>query len=107
MRTELIPADVALLESLREGGDRPFIDREVRIWIYGSKDDLYTVAGRLADSWDNASPECDENGWSILASRTQTTTDEAILAMTTEIEAALEGTAAEYDGWETSIEKPN
>ncbi|WP_162925346.1 ribonuclease E inhibitor RraB [Aurantiacibacter odishensis] len=106
MRTELIPADKAVLSSLREGGDHPAIPREIRIWIYGSQDDLNKVADRLADNWDDTIPERDGEEWSILASRTQPTSDEAIIAMTNEIEAALEGTAADYDGWETSIEKP-
>ena len=107
MADALSGPDQAVLEELAKGGDTPTIPREVSIWIYGSKADLDVVSDRLAASWTNAVPEEFDGEWSIQASRVQEATEWAILAMSNELNAALAGTAANYDGWETSIEQAN
>jgi len=108
MADALSGPDKAVLEQLAKGGDTPTIPREVRIWIYGSKADLDVVSERLSASWINAAPEPEDDGrWCIFAWRIQEATEEAILAMSHEIDAALAETAANYDGWETSIEQTN
>jgi hypothetical protein len=99
--------DRAVLEELANRGDVGSIPREVRIWIYGSKPDLDLVAERLASTWSDVLPAECEGRWSILAHRMQEATEDAILAMSSEIDAALAGTAADYDGWETSVEQSN
>jgi hypothetical protein len=108
MADALSGPDHAVLEQLAVRGDTPTIPREVRIWIYGSKADLDLVSERLTASWVNAVPEPEDDGkWCIFAWRVQEATEGAILAMTNEINAALADTAANYDGWETSIEQAN
>jgi hypothetical protein len=99
--------DRAVLEQLAERGDVGFIPREVTVWVYGAKTDLDIVAERLAAAWTNTQPTENEGQWSIMAHRVQEATEEAILAMSNEIDDALTGTSAEYDGWETSIEQSN
>ena len=107
MADALSRPDRAVLEQLAEHGDVGAIPREVRIWIYGSKSDLDVIAERLASAWSDFTPTENEGEWSIMAHRVQEATEEAILALSNEMLAALAGTSAEYDGWETSIEQSN
>ena len=107
MAEALSGPDRAVLEQLAEYGDVGAIPRDVTIWIYWTKPDLDGIAERLAATWSDTQPREDEGKWSIMAHRVQSATEEAILVMSNEIERALAGTSAEYDGWETSIELSN
>ncbi|WP_380877317.1 hypothetical protein ACFB49_12320 [Sphingomonas sp. DBB INV C78] len=99
--------DTATLKALHEHGDAAVIMRPVFIWIYGEEADLRKVASRLAATWQDVEPEQANSGWVIRAQREQEATEEAIFAMSDEINAAIEDTDAEFDGWETSVERSN
>jgi hypothetical protein len=107
MANELSGQDRAVLEELANRGDVGAIPREVTIWIYGSEDDLRLISSRLNSAWSDAVPTEEEGQWSIMAKRVQEATNDAVLRMSSEIEAALIGTSAVYDGWETSVAKSN
>ena len=97
--------DDLVLEELSERGDMGAIPRPVYVWIYGTEDDLQAVADRLtAHDWKCELEQQDER-WVLRAEREQSATRDAIHAMSSEILAAMAGTGADYDGWETSVER--
>ena len=97
--------DDLVLDQLCAHGDVGLIPRPVCIWIYGAEDDLQTAAARMAGgNWEIEIEQYDER-WVLRAEREQPANDEAIHAMSAEILAAIKGTDADYDGWETSVER--
>ena len=104
------PADRPVLAELAAGGNKSEIPRPIQVWIYGTTRDLGEVRRRLEKcGWSSVSFVVDvreEREWEaeLILSRTQTADEDAVVAMSDEIEAALVGTSAVYDGWETSIE---
>ena len=99
--------DLGVLQALADHGDVGAILRPVYIWIYGSRSDLLQVAARLGSGWVNTGPEEASDRWVIRAEREQPATEDAILAMVAEINEAMSGTQADFDGWETSVERSN
>jgi hypothetical protein len=100
--------DLSVLAQLREHGDDPNIPRPVFMWIYGPEEDLRIVAERLsALFWQGVDPEPVDDEWAIRAEREQTTTEAQIASMVQEIDKAIGGTDAVFDGWETSVERSN
>jgi regulator of ribonuclease activity B len=99
--------DDQVLGQLSDHGDAGAIPRPVFVWIYGSESDLQTVAARMSGSGWQVELEDQDEDWLLKGQREQAATREAIYAMSDEVLAALEGTAAEYDGWETSVEHSN
>jgi hypothetical protein len=101
-------SDLAILAQLREHGDDANIPRPIFIWIYGLEDDLKMVAARLsAVGWQNVDPEPVDDEWVVRAEREQTTAEAQISSMIEEIYGAMDGTGANFDGWETSVERSN
>jgi Regulator of ribonuclease activity B len=96
-----------VLEELAKKGDVGAISREIQIWIYGSRVDLEAISKRLTNGWANTVPQFYNDRWSIVASRIQKATDDSIQEMVSEVQAALQGTTADFDGWETSVEIPH
>nr|NUR36666.1 hypothetical protein [Sphingomonas sp.] len=102
--------DRAVLDELAGSGDKPEIPREFRVWIYGTTRDLGEVCRRLEPrGWIVVSFVADmrdekERDTELIISRSQAADEQTVSAMSDEIEAALVGTSAVYDGWETSIE---
>lgn len=99
--------DDQVLDQLGAHGDVGAIPRPVSVWIYGPESHLEAVAARMSGSdW---LIELEEQGdvWVLRAEREQPATSEAIYAMSDEVLAVIEGTEAEYDGWETSVERSN
>ena len=106
MSGALSESDAGVLAQLRQHGDVAHIPRPVYIWIYGEERDLRIVAPRLQDDgWFDTDPESDDGIWVIRAQREQTVTEADIAAMSGAIHMAIEDTEAEYDGWETSVER--
>jgi hypothetical protein len=99
--------DDAVLAQLAEHGDVGTIPRPLFVWIYGSESDLEVVAERMAGSGWLVDLEDQGDVWVLRAEREQLATAEAIHAMSDLVDSALEGTNAEYDGWETSVERSN
>jgi hypothetical protein len=106
-------SDSAVLEELASDGDNPNISRPFQVWIYGTARELGEVSRRLEKfGWETVSFVCDvrdERKWDaeLILTRWQAATEEAVFALSDEIEGAIEGTRAIYDGWETSVEKAN
>ena len=97
--------DDAVLSGLHEHGDRGSISRPVFVWIYGSQSDLQIVQARLETlGWQQLKIEPANETWSLTGQRIQQAASEAIYKMSDEVTAALAGTSADYDGWETSVE---
>jgi Regulator of ribonuclease activity B len=107
MVSPLGTSDRAILDELAKRGDQASVPRAVSIWIYGSKIELGCVASRLHETWNNLQLAQDEMRCSILADRVQPVTEEAIFDMINEIELAIDGTDAIFDGWETSVQGVN
>jgi hypothetical protein len=103
-------SDLAVLEQLASDGDKPEICRPIQVWIYGTTRDLGEICRRLEKSgWSIVSLIADmrdEREWEaeLIISRSQASDEHAVFAMSDEIAAALVGTTAVYDGWETSVE---
>ena len=97
--------DDLVLDELRAHGDKGAIPRPVFVWIYGARDDLEMAAERMGGgNWLLELEEQDEE-WVLRTEREQMATREAIHSMSEKILAALVGTDAFYDGWETSVER--
>ena len=105
----LLPEDRLVLKALADAHDCPEIPRAVPIWIYGTEGDLQLVSQRLeAANWSFTDVvESQDDRLMINAERQQRTSEQEIIEMSAEIEILLAGTAADYDGWETSVEKAN
>jgi hypothetical protein len=104
------PNDRPLLAEIAAGGNKSEIPRPIQVWIYGTTGDLGEVSRRLEKCvWSIVSFVVDvreEREWKaeVVLSRTQSADEGVVVATSDEIEAALVGTSAVYDGWETSIE---
>ena len=99
--------DDLVLGQLEQHGDVGAIPRPLFVWIYGSESDLEAVASRMSASDWLIDLEQQGDVWVLRAEREQPATREAIYAMSDEVQAAIEGTDADYDGWETSVERSN
>lgn len=99
--------DLGVLKALADHGDVGAIPRPIYIWIYGDEGDLRQIADRLKSRWTNVEPEVSDDQWVIRAEREQPATEQAILEMVVEINDAMNGTQAAFDGWETSVERSN
>jgi len=102
----LLPEDKLMLEALADANDCPEIPRPVYIWIYGEDADLKIVSQRLANAnWSLTDVVGSKDGRLMInAERIQKTSEPEIIQMSAEIERLISGTAADYDGWETSVE---
>ena len=104
------PTDRAVLAKLASGDNRSEMPWPIEVRIYGTARDLGDVSRGLEEcGWSIVSFVVDalgEREWDaeLILFRAQTADEDAPLAMSDEIEAALWGTSAVYDGWETSIE---
>lgn len=102
----LLPEDKLILEALADANDCPEIPRTVYIWIYGEAADLEIISQRLASAnWSQTDVvESQDGRLMINAERIQKTSELKIIQMSAELGRLISGTAADYDGWETSVE---
>jgi hypothetical protein len=108
--------DRATLRQLAEHGDNPAIPRPVVHYFYGEQEPLEILADILElrlQGWSDLQLAKGRNDCRLVATKVTALKDSVFEAMTSEIMQAIERVQQltdrdiEYDGWETSVEKPS
>ena len=98
-------ASMRVLELLEEQQDIAALKRPMRVYLYGDQQELAEIGPALRKSgWTDVEPFYSLDRWAIICERLQSTTEEAVVEMVTEIENIIAHTAIDFDGWETQIE---
>ncbi|GGB34503.1 hypothetical protein GCM10011380_24960 [Sphingomonas metalli] len=101
-------ADRSVLSQLKEHGDHPAVPRPVMHFFYGDRAELYDVAERLErPGWQEVELARGADDFRLVATKITDLLDNSVSEMMADVEQALSGLNVTYDGWETSIEKPN
>jgi regulator of RNase E activity RraB len=100
--------DREVLRQLADNGDHPAISRPVMHYFYGEREQLYDIAERLEKpGWEEVELAKGEHDFRLVATKITDLLDGSVERMMAEIADAVAGLEVTYDGWETSVEKPN
>ncbi|WP_417594716.1 ribonuclease E inhibitor RraB [Parasphingorhabdus sp.] len=98
-------ASMRVLELLEEQHDIAALKRPMRVFLYGSQQELDEIGPALEKAgWASIEPFYSLDKWTVICERQQATTEEAVVEMVSEMENIIEHTAIDFDGWETQIE---